>query len=213
MVIIWDFNGTLLNDMQVCIDCMNVMLKERKLPSLDIDRYRNIFTFPVREYYLSLGFDFALEPFEIPAHQFIDLYRNHLPSAPLHSYTTEILDYFHQHNIKQVILSAMEQDFLIKTLEQKGIMKYFDRVCGITNHLADGKLDMAKELIGSIGGTDQEIWLIGDTVHDFEVAQGLGIPCILIAQGHQSFVKLKDLDCLVLNEMEELKQLILTGKN
>lgn len=211
MVIVWDFNGTLLNDMQVCIDCMNIMLKERNLPALDLKRYRDIFTFPVREYYLALGFDFRKEPFEVPAHQFIELYRQNLHLAPLHEDAMETLGYFHQRQIKQVILSAMEQEFLEETLKEKGILKYFEKVAGITNHLGEGKLEMAKELIASIGRDQQNFWLIGDTVHDFEVAQGSGIPCILIAQGHQSFERLSKLDCQVLDKLRKLTYLFSSG--
>ena len=94
MTIVWDFNGTLLDDMQVCIDCMNLMLAERNLPSLDLVRYRKIFTFPVRDYYLSLGFNFKNEPFEIPAHQFIDLYRTNLHRAPLQADAVKMLQHF-----------------------------------------------------------------------------------------------------------------------
>jgi len=202
--IFWDFNGTLLDDMQVCIDCMNIMLKERDLPALDLRRYRDIFTFPVRDYYLSLGFDFQKEPFEIPAHQFIDLYRENMHRAPLQKDAIEILDYFDKRQFHQVILSAMEQEFLVDTLKSKSILEYFERVAGITNHLGEGKLEIAKELIAFLGRKPEEICMIGDTVHDYEVAQRSGIACIIIANGHQSFERLKSLDCLVIEDMKDL---------
>jgi phosphoglycolate phosphatase len=62
--IIWDWNGTLLNDMVICIECMNTMLNKRSLPQLSSDHYREVFTFPVREYFLQIGFDFSTEDFE-----------------------------------------------------------------------------------------------------------------------------------------------------
>jgi phosphoglycolate phosphatase len=152
-----------------------------------------------------LGFDFQKEPFEIPAHRFIDLYRENLHLAPLHEDATDILDYFRSHQFQQVILSAMEQEFLEETLAQKGILKYFDKVAGIRNHLGEGKLEMAKELIDSLGDKTGEMHLIGDTEHDYEVAMGTGISCILIAHGHQSYERLNRLDCLVLENMDSLK--------
>jgi len=208
MTIIWDFNGTLLDDMQVCIDCMNTMLGERELPPVDLDRYRTIFTFPVRDYYLSLGFDFEKEPFEIPAHQFIDLYREAMHRAPLQADAIEMLDYFRQRQFKQIILSAMEQEFLEETLEQKGILHYFNQVNGITNHLGEGKLEMARELVNSPGIEKGDICMIGDTVHDYEVARGSGMRCILVSQGHQSYQRLSTLDCLVIEELKDLKNIL-----
>ena len=205
--IIWDFNGTLLNDTEVCVSCMNIMLKERKLPHLDIMRYREIFTFPVREYYLALGFDFDREPFEIPAHQFIDLYREKLHEAPLHVGTQRILNHFRNKGFRQIILSAMEEAFLIATLKEKGIIHYFDKVAGITNHLGDGKLELARKLLADSGSSLTRTWLIGDTVHDFEVAQGLNIPCILVVQGHQSKRRLAGLPCILAEGYDDLMAL------
>ena len=62
--IIWDWNGTLLDDVDIVIDCMNSLLKKRNLPLLHVDKYKDIFTFPVKDYYSQLGFDFTTEPFE-----------------------------------------------------------------------------------------------------------------------------------------------------
>ena len=64
--ILWDWNGTLLDDAWLCVDVMNSMLTERKLQPLTLQRYRDIFSFPVKDYYLLLGFDFEKEPFETP---------------------------------------------------------------------------------------------------------------------------------------------------
>lgn len=207
--IIWDFNGTLLDDMQVCIDCMNLMLAERALPALDLQRYREIFTFPVKEYYEKLGFDFTKEPFEIPAHQFIDYYRQHLPGAPLHKGVKEKLEAFKRKGIRQVILSAMEQELLEETLASKGILHFFHSVAGIRDHLGNGKLEMARELVHDLGIQPDRLCLIGDTVHDYEVAAGAGIPCILVAQGHQSYNRLRSLPCPVVRSLAEVKTLII----
>ena len=63
--IIWDFNGTILSDMQICIDSVNEMLSRRELETIpDIEAYRRIFDFPVIDYYRRLGFDFSKEPYE-----------------------------------------------------------------------------------------------------------------------------------------------------
>ena len=43
---------------------MNKILKKRNLPRIDLKKYREIFDFPVTEYYSKLGFDFSEESFE-----------------------------------------------------------------------------------------------------------------------------------------------------
>jgi len=184
---------------------MNIMLKKRGLAPLDLPRYREIFRFPVKEYYNELGFDFTKEPFDIPAHQFIDLYRENLHLAPLQPGVEDILIYFREKGFRQVILSAMEQEFLEETLQMKNIHGFFERICGITNHLGEGKLEMAKELMAGLNGNGHDFVMIGDTLHDYEVASGCGIPCVLIASGHQSNSRLKSLDCLIIDEINQLR--------
>lgn len=203
--IIWDFNGTLLNDMQVCVDCMNTLLDERGLPFLEMERYREIFTFPVRQYYQELGFDFMKEPFDIPAHQFIDLYRQKLKDAPLHNEAKDLLKYFHDKGFGQIILSAMEQEFLENTLEYKQIAGFFQQIAGIKNHLGDGKLETAREILKTHKNQWEKYILIGDTIHDYEVAEELGIPCILVSIGHQSPGRLKSLNCKVVERLDDLR--------
>jgi len=81
--IIWDWNGTLLDDMDICISSMNRMLSKRELPELNIDKYRDVFTFPVIDYYKAIGFDFRKEPWDVAAHEFIWLYLEALPGIGL----------------------------------------------------------------------------------------------------------------------------------
>ena len=52
--IIWDWNGTLLDDAWLCVDVMNGMLRERRLPTRTLDQYKEVFDFPVRNYYETL---------------------------------------------------------------------------------------------------------------------------------------------------------------
>ena len=62
--VVWDWNGTLLDDAEVCLAVMDRMLVRRGLPPIgDMERYREIFTFPVRDYYALAGLDMDAEPF------------------------------------------------------------------------------------------------------------------------------------------------------
>jgi phosphoglycolate phosphatase len=115
-----------------------------------------------------------------------------------------VLTFFDKKNKKQVILSAMEQDFLTQTLKDKEILDRFSLIYGIRDHLGGGKTDSARLLITELNRPYDKICLIGDTIHDYEVSQELGISCILVAHGHQSYHRLKTLDCLVFQNLQEL---------
>lgn len=184
--IIWDWNGTLLNDVNLCIECMNIMLNERQLPLLSLERYRNIFGFPVIEYYKKLGFDFTKEDFTIPAHHFIDLYKTNLPKATLHDNVINTLESLQAKAYKQIIISAKEDEFLKKSVHDFGIANYFDGIYGINDHLAKGKTEMAMQLAAKKLFEPQTSLLIGDTLHDAEMAEQLNCDCIIIPNGHQA---------------------------
>ena len=53
--IIWDWNGTLVDDTWLCVEIINKLLKKRNLKLVTIDDYKEKFMFPVREYYIELG--------------------------------------------------------------------------------------------------------------------------------------------------------------
>ena len=203
--IIWDWNGTLLDDTEICINGINKLLGARKLPLLDTGKYRDIFTFPVRDYYEKAGFDFSLEPFDIPAMQFIDFYRDNIIHARLFPEAVEILENFKERGFRQTVLSAMENGFLHQSIREKGIYEYFELIAGINDHFADSKTIQARMLMERMKVNPDQTTIIGDTIHDYEVAQEIGCRVLLIANGHQSAERLEKLDCHVINSLSDIK--------
>ncbi len=202
--LIWDWNGTLLNDLTLCLSSINLLLGRRKLPLLDKSRYQEVFSFPVKDYYASVGFDFSREDFSVPAHEFINLYEAGVKNCSLHPATVQVLSYFRDKDYPQFILSAMHQDMLQKTLKLNGIYDYFEGIAGLDDHYAVSKTERGRLLLEEYGIDKGNTWLIGDTIHDFEVAQSLGITCILIADGHQSKRRLKSTGAMVLNHLTDI---------
>ncbi|MFC2137602.1 HAD family hydrolase [Bacteroidota bacterium] len=202
--IIWDWNGTLLDDIDLCISAMNVLLEKRNLPKLTKDHYQKVFTFPVIEYYKKLGFDFTKESFDVPAHEFIDEYNKNFHITKLQKGVVEVLEYFESQNIKQFILSAMEQKSLQTTVKIFNIEKYFEELIGIRDHFAFSKVDFGKQLIEKYKLHLKETCLIGDSTHDYEVAKELGINCILITNGHMPKERLMGLKAVYYSDLYEL---------
>lgn len=202
--IIWDWNGTLLNDTDICVVCMNRVLEKRGLELLDTRRYRDIFTFPVKDYYLKAGLDLDTEAFEIPAMEFINLYHESLNSADLFPCVEKVLINFKNRGYYQAVLSAMEHESLEASLKDKGVFSYFEAITGINDHYAHSKLEIGKELIESIPFAKEELLLIGDSLHDLEVANELGIECVLVANGHQSYERLMENTQNVLSQLSEI---------
>lgn len=202
--IIWDWNGTLLNDLHYCIDTINILLGKRNLPLLDHNRYREVFSFPVKEYYRQIGFDFNTEDFEGPAAEFTDLYRSKVKACPLHDEAKNVLHFFKQKRVRQFVLSAMEQEMLELTLRQKGIYNFFYGIAGLDDHYAVSKIDTGYQLLNEYQILPGNALMIGDTTHDFEVAKALGVRCVLISDGHQSEKRLRETGAPVLNSLGDL---------
>lgn len=202
--VIWDWNGTLLNDVELCISSVNSLLKDRNLPLINTKKYKEVFSFPVKEYYKTLGFDFETEDFSVPAHQYIDLYYSGFESCSLQKNTVEVLTHFREKGIRQFVLSAMEHKMLEKTLKMKGIFHFFEGVAGLNDHYAVSKVDVGKQLILDFEIDRERTVMIGDTTHDFEVAQQLGIRCILVADGHQTPERLEKTGGIVIGSLNGL---------
>lgn len=209
--IIWDWNGTLLDDVDICIESINELLDSRCHKTLDKKEYRQIFTFPVREYYVKAGFDFSDEPFDKVAIEFIDLYHHKLGNASLFSEAVEVLDFFKQKKYKQIMVSAMEHQSLLKSVKRLGIEGYFEKVNGIEDHFAASKITLARKILNETIQNGSKITLIGDTLHDAEVARDLGIRCLLVANGHQSYDRLKESSCQVVHDLKEIIEIYKTN--
>lgn len=203
-VIIWDWNGTLLDDVDICIASMNGLLKKRNLPILTNKIYKQVFTFPVKDYYREVGFDFSQESFDDVAVEFIDAYRIKVKHATTFQPVGNILQVFKNAGFKQYLISAMEHDFLEETLQANNVLQYLEAFSGISDHYANGKLEMAKQFFKEHNINVSEVNFIGDTIHDFEVAEGLGVKSVLVANGHQSFERLNQTGTMVLNELSDL---------
>jgi len=202
--IIWDWNGTLLDDTHLAVAAMNNMLVRRGLPVLSVERYKALFTFPVREYYREVGFDFGREPFEVPAMEFIEQYNQQVWDCALHEDAIRVLNHFKACGVSQYILSAMQQDTLDQCLDYYKIGHFFGHVSGLDDHYAHSKLETGRAMLAKLPHDAGELLLIGDTIHDFEVASELGCACLLISNGHQSHDRLVGTGTPVIGNLSQL---------
>lgn len=202
--VIWDWNGTLLDDVGIAVNAMNNLLKRRGLPLLDEKTYKSIFTFPVKDYYVKLGFDFKAEPFEEIALEFIVEYKSCKNVFRLFREAEHVVRYFDGIGISQSILSASREKELNDLVDKFAIKQYFITIAGLNNHYAHSKEDRGRKCLRDLNLKPAEAVLIGDTIHDYEVAGKLGCDCFLIANGHQSHERLEKVKPDLLNSLSDL---------
>lgn len=203
--IIWDWNGTLLNDVEASIDTMNELLEHRNFPLLNNIKYKEVFGFPVKEYYKNLGFDFQTESWEAVAAEYMDSYHTKEKNFSLFEGTVETLSFFKSKGYKQYILSAMKTESINKMLMTFNINTFFDGVYGLDHHYADGKVHVGKDLLAKEKLSPSECLLLGDTIHDAEVADNIGISGTLISNGHQSYDRLKKSRYPVIKSLADIR--------
>ncbi len=180
---LWDFNGTILDDVELGINAVNKLLAERGIPTIpNKDAYRAAFDFPIIEYYKKLGFDFTQESYEVVAKLWVNNYLAGLGEASLFDGVLEALDFFDSHGVHQSVLSASERGMLSGQLKDLGIYGRFEEVLGIDNIYADSKLAIAKHWREE--HPDAHVMFIGDTTHDCETAELLGADCYIVTAGH-----------------------------
>jgi phosphoglycolate phosphatase len=206
--IVWDWNGTLLDDSALCVKILNEMLAAREMRPETLEHYRRCFDFPVIDYYRRLGFDFDKEPYDEVAREFIDTYDARRFSCRLQKNAVDAVERFAARGLAQSILSAYQQPRLEEVVEHYGMRKYFKVLSGLSDDYAHSKVESGRRLPKRLGCKPSELLVIGDTTHDHEVATAMGADCILIVSGHQDRERLERCGAQVLGSLAELLQAV-----
>ena len=211
--VIWDWNGTLLDDFEISIDAINEMFEERGMPKFkDKEDYLKHLCFPIEKYYKHVGFDFSKEPYPVLAHEFIDKYNQKLVACGLVKGIREVLEAFKDAGIKQMILSACEQNMLDKDICRFGLGKYFDAVLGGGDSYAKGKVERALEWISDSKTDISDTLFVGDTLHDYDTAKAIGADVLLVTYGHSDRTRLSATGQTVVDTPEEIKDFVFSEK-
>jgi phosphoglycolate phosphatase len=211
--IIWDWNGTLLNDTWLCVEVLNGLLARWERMPISEDRYRQNFGFPVIHFYDYLGFETDGESFQRLSRDFIDDYESRwLAECSLHSDTPDILTQLTVLGLTHSVLSAAKQEALEVGINHFGIRDHFIGLMGTDNIYAEGKIEQGRKWIEELHWAPEEVVLIGDTLHDFEVAQAIGSACILVTHGHHSPGRLAGTGAPVVDSLAELVDHFVTAQ-
>lgn len=204
-LIIWDFNGTIIDDLDLSLNAINTVLKKRNLPEIDGKAsYRKNFGFPIENYYKILGMDFSKEPYKVPADEWVKLYYEGKDSLKPTEGVTDVIDHVANKGIPQWILSASEKSLLTEQLTKLSIIDKFECVLGCDDVYGRGKVEMAKNFALQTDVDLSSAVLIGDTDHDFHTANALGCTCILYDKGHMDRERLQSTGATVIDSMSKL---------
>lgn len=209
--IIWDWNGTLLDDAAACVEALNVLLQRRALRPVTLAEYQRDFGFPVRDYYRRLGLDFSREDWDALATEYHVAYAVTSAQSPLRSGARAVLRTLRECHCVLSVLSACEINLVKRMMRERGVLEHFDHVYGRTDLYAHSKVELGHGLLAGSGVAPEFTLLVGDTTHDFEVARALGCACLLVPGGHQNLEKLKSCGCPIVSKLEEVTAYAIPG--
>ncbi len=188
--VVWDWNGTLLDDFDVVLSAMNAACVAVGMPTLTAQRYRETFSRPIeRAYERLLGRPLRPGEWERVNHEFHVSYNEIYRSAALAADAVEVLDELKQAGVTQSLLSMWVHEELVPVVEGYGVAGYFVRIDGQPGrggghkqeHLEAHVARLASELPAPV--PVEEMLLVGDSLDDVQAARAVGMPCVLLDSG------------------------------
>ena len=207
--VLWDWNGTLLDDVELSLSVVNDILNDHGLTPLGRSRYLQIFDFPVQLYYERAGMDFSQVSFDAISDVFCRNFERRFCEADLFPTAADTLQSIKAVGLSQYVLSNTEHAALGRMLARYGLTEVLDGFQGNGDELARGKIGSGHQLLArhaiDTGGTV----LVGDTFHDLEVAEALGVDCLLVSTGHHAHDRLTGLGYPVCLSLEQVSRRLL----
>lgn len=181
MHLVWDWNGTLLDDFDLTVAATNVAFASCAGPTITGDDHRRQFRRPVAAYYAEvLGRPIDAEEFGRLDGIFHDHYHAGLEECRLAEDAEQALELVG----RQSLLSMWFHEKLVPYVDQFGLTRHFARIDGLRNQVGGGgKADYLIEHLRELGLTGSDCVLVGDTLDDAAAAEAVGARCVLVTGG------------------------------
>ena len=178
--IIWDWNGTLVDDVAVSVDCVNDIFTLYNMPHTTVKEYLSVITPSLEDYY-GRYFDMNKHTMTELLSLFQKYYKKRANQLVLMNGAESALQSLKTAGKKQYIVSSFEQSALENSVDMLGVRQYFDIISGCDDIHCGSKSHRAQKIVQN----SKTAVLIGDSVCDYITATEAGCDCILIACGHQ----------------------------
>lgn len=188
--VIFDYNGTLVDDVMIGYKACNHLLRFYKLPEISLERFRETFTTPWMDFYFANGV--KSEWIKLEAHQKeYQAIHTSLISKELRlaDGVAEVLAELKKRNVIIGVLSSRNIQDLTRELRLLNIYSIFDVVVGEPDINKDGNQSKKKAnvVIEKLNIADNsEVLYIGDMTFDVKTARDNGFASGVVFNGWQS---------------------------
>lgn len=208
--VFWDWNGTIIDDLKINLEVINLLLKKYNQDTITLNDYRGIFSFPIKSFYGKIGLPVNDDEYERLVNDYWSLYNNRIKHISLMEGIADILSTLNKNNIKQYILSASNKKTIYNQINQYGILLFFEDIIAPDNGFALGKEKLAILWMSNHGIVPSNAIMIGDTLYDYFIANKIGVDCALVDIGHQNLKLYNNYSKLtIFNTVNELRCFLL----
>jgi phosphoglycolate phosphatase-like HAD superfamily hydrolase len=185
--LVWDWNGTLLDDLSLVVDATNASLALAGGAPVTAEDHRRDFRRPIRSYYeFVLGRPVDAAEFVRLDEAFHEAYRAGLTTCRL---TADARSAIAAWAGTQSLLSMWFHHELVPTVDRHGLTALLARVDGLRASIGGGfKAPHLDAHLRALGVDGRDCVLIGDSVDDAYAAAEVGAQVVLYAGGftHES---------------------------
>ena len=203
--IVWDWNGTLADDVEASLRSVNDTLSRRNMKEITLEQYHSYIDTPIVNFYEHL-FDLNQVPMWVLSEEYQQGYRKYFRGLQKGAET--LLKEFWALEIPQVILTSSNRELIEKDARALGVRHYFSDLLGADDFRADSKVQRGIDWVKAQPYEPETMVLVGDSLHDYDVACAMGINCILFSGGHQAEKDLMKTGAPVVGSFEALRELL-----
>lgn len=142
--VIWDWNGTLADDVGASLRAVNDSLQARNMAPIDLGAYHSYIDTPIIRFYEHL-FDLNQVPMETLSREFHAGYETYFTG--LQKGGEALLKWLQDQGVFQVLLSSSNQQIILRDTEKLGVRKYFDLILGAQDYAAGSKVHRGVDFI------------------------------------------------------------------
>ncbi|GAA0948691.1 HAD family hydrolase [Nonomuraea longicatena] len=179
--IVWDWNGTLFHDIDAVVGATNEVFQAYRLPALDADGFRALYTRPIWLLYeRMLG-----RPLEEGEWQRLDdgFHESYFRLSGACGLAVGALASLEGWTGTQSLCSMAPHIHLVPTVRSFGIEGHFSRVDGLTGTTGGEKAEHLVKHVTALGVDPSDVLVIGDSVDDAQAAAHVGARAVLYTGG------------------------------
>lgn len=199
-LIVFDWDGTLIDSEARIVNCMRTAIEDLQLPSRTHDEMRNVIGLGLQEALATLYPDGNPDIYQ----DLVDRYRHHFlvqddTPSELFSGVEDLLAALRERGHYLAVATGKGRVGLEKALDETGLRTFFDYTRCADETRSKPHPQMLEEIMDRLGVMPDDTLMIGDTEYDLLMAKNAGTSALAVSYGvheKQRLLACNPLDCV-----------------